>query len=185
MDYKTKEYYRNKVKELAKKTKISEIYIAKKIIELANEYKDDEKKGHIGYYLISNGICKLYKSVGIKSSNIQSKTEEKVKLYIYCKCLLSILLSIGTGLLFYVFSKNIVLSIVEAILIYIPMSEIVVNIIQNILGKTVKPTLIPKMDFSKGVSKENVAMIVIPTIIQSRRKSKRACRKARSFLSCK
>lgn len=35
MDYKTKEYYRNTIKEIAKKTKISEIYIAKKVIELA------------------------------------------------------------------------------------------------------------------------------------------------------
>lgn len=35
MDYKTKEYYRNSIKEIANKTKISEIYIAKKAIELA------------------------------------------------------------------------------------------------------------------------------------------------------
>ena len=34
MDYKTKDYYRNKVKEIAKKTKISEIYIAKKVQSL-------------------------------------------------------------------------------------------------------------------------------------------------------
>lgn len=34
MDYKTKAYYRGKIKELSKKTKISEVYIAKKIVEL-------------------------------------------------------------------------------------------------------------------------------------------------------
>ncbi len=70
MDYKTKEYYRGRVKEIAKKTKISEIYIAKKVVELASsnekiisedyEEKDkktdikDERKKHIGYYLIGN-----------------------------------------------------------------------------------------------------------------------------------
>ncbi len=53
MEYKTKEYYRNRVKEIAKKSKISEIYIAKKTVELAKKEKQDEKKGHIGYYLIS------------------------------------------------------------------------------------------------------------------------------------
>ena len=37
MDFKTKEYYRNKIKEIAEKTKISEIYVSKKVIELANE----------------------------------------------------------------------------------------------------------------------------------------------------
>ena len=33
MEYKTKEYYRNSIKEIAQKTKISEIYIYKKIME--------------------------------------------------------------------------------------------------------------------------------------------------------
>ena len=35
MDWKTKEYYRNKIKEISEKTKISEIYIARKILEIA------------------------------------------------------------------------------------------------------------------------------------------------------
>lgn len=37
MDYKTKAYYRNKIKEISTKTKISEIYIAKKILEISNK----------------------------------------------------------------------------------------------------------------------------------------------------
>ena len=35
MDYKTKENYRNVIKEIAEKTKFSEIYIAKKVVQLA------------------------------------------------------------------------------------------------------------------------------------------------------
>lgn len=58
MDYKTKEYYRNRVKEIAKKTKISEIYIARKIVEIASSHKEDKKQVHIGYYLIDNRIIR-------------------------------------------------------------------------------------------------------------------------------
>ena len=54
MDYKTKEYYRNRIKEIAKKTKISEIYIAKRVLELARIGTNDGKENHIGYYLISD-----------------------------------------------------------------------------------------------------------------------------------
>ena len=49
----TKDEYRSKIKELAKKTKISEIYIAKKALELAtnnlnnNTSKLDNKESHI------------------------------------------------------------------------------------------------------------------------------------------
>lgn len=54
MDYKTKEYYRNVIKEISDKTQISEVYIAKKALELANEnISISEKEGHVGYYLIS------------------------------------------------------------------------------------------------------------------------------------
>lgn len=35
MDYNTKDYYRNVIKEIAEKTKISEIYIAKQVVQLA------------------------------------------------------------------------------------------------------------------------------------------------------
>lgn len=53
MDYKTKEYYRNSVREIAAKTKISEIYVAKKALELAKANGNpNSKEGHIGYYLI-------------------------------------------------------------------------------------------------------------------------------------
>ena len=52
MDYKTKDMYRNEIKKISEKTKISEIYIANKIIEIANK-KVDEKEMHLGYYLIS------------------------------------------------------------------------------------------------------------------------------------
>ena len=51
MDYKTKEEYRNVIKQISEKTKISEIYIANKLIELASK-KENDKKRHIGYYLI-------------------------------------------------------------------------------------------------------------------------------------
>lgn len=53
MDYRTKNYYRNEIKKISEETKISEIYIANRIIELASKSKDDKKR-HIGYYLIQN-----------------------------------------------------------------------------------------------------------------------------------
>ena len=43
MDYKTKDYYRQKIKEISKKTKISELYITKKLLELAHNGKSNSK----------------------------------------------------------------------------------------------------------------------------------------------
>ena len=53
MDFKTKDIYRNEIKKISEETKISEIYIANKIIELSNKQVEDKKR-HIGYYLIAD-----------------------------------------------------------------------------------------------------------------------------------
>ena len=96
MNYKTKEYYRNRIKEIAKKNKISEIYLAKKVLELASNGKADGRENHIGYYLISDGLRNLYKSLKIKdngSNSSKAQILKKVNLYIYSNLLISILLS--------------------------------------------------------------------------------------------
>ena len=184
MNYKTKEYYRNTIKEIANKTKISEIYIAKKGVELAEKANIGEKANHIGYYLISDGIQSLYKALGLTKKDVKKQTKERVNLYIYGTAIISVILSILLGILIYSYSKNIILSTIEAVLIFIPITEIVIKIIQNILTKITKPKLIPKMDLSKGVGKENQTMVAITTIVEDRKKGKRTCRKVRGILSC-
>ena len=69
MDYKTKEYYRGKIKEIANKTNISETYIAKKALKLAESGEAFTKKNHIGYYLIENDED-LYKELNKKINKL-------------------------------------------------------------------------------------------------------------------
>ena len=211
MDYKTKEYYRGKIKEISKKTKISEIYIARKMLELAQENlqecqrnkqqhlientneneqhlqlnqdnvqeQDSEqtetnkskttKKTHIGYYLIDNGINKLYEK--LEYTNKKEKTPQaKTKIYITTIGILTIILSAILSYILNLKIKNTGLAVISFILFLIPSSEVIIQIIQTILSKTVKPKLIPKMDFSNGIDKENSTMVVIPTIVKSKEK---------------
>lgn len=158
MEYKTKEYYRNTIKEIAKKTNMSEIYVAKKVVELCEKEEIGNKKSHIGYYLIDEGKEKLYNKLEYKERIIKNNT--KVKMHIFLIILLTIIFSVAI-------SKSIL-----ALLLIIPMSEIVIQTIQYILGKTVKPKLIPKMDLKDGINKENATFVVIPTIIKSKEKVK-------------
>ena len=192
MDSRTKEYYRNRIKEISKKTKISEIYIARKILELAekselesekenveftakktastcNKYSRQVliKKAHIGYYLIDDGVNQLYDSLRYNASR---KLEEhiKVRIYILTIAIFSILISIGMTSLLDI--KNLSVYILGVILLLIPASEFAIQLMQYILGKFVKPKMIPKLDFSNGIDKENKTMVVIPTILKSKEK---------------
>ncbi len=65
------------------------------------------------------------------------------------------------------------INVISFLLLIIPISELVIQITQYILSKFVKPKLIPKMDFYNGIQKDEATFVVIPTIVSSKRKSKR------------
>jgi hypothetical protein len=76
MDYKTKIDYRNKLKEISKKTKISEIYIAKKCIELSSKNKSLEDLGIIEKWK-KNESSELIENTKInKNLNISEKAKQ-------------------------------------------------------------------------------------------------------------
>ena len=178
MDYTTKEYYRNKVKEISKKIKLSEIYISQKALELAKLVYEQEgtvKRAHIGYYLVGDGIKELYKVLQVNNYNSMNK----VNLYIGGISIISLILSIILAISLR--TRNVVLLILEIILIFIPTSEIVIKIVQTILNKAVKPKLIPKMDFANGIPKEYATMVVIPTVLDSGKKTKELLEKLEVF----
>ncbi len=180
MDYKTKEYYRTKIKEIANTTRISEIYITKKIIELAKQKDIFLKEAHIGYYIIGNGINDLYDALGYKNSR-KMKIRNKVKFYIFSIISLSSILSLVTTLSLKVHQINFGLFLIGFLIFFIPASEIVIQLIQWMLGKFVKPKMIPKLDMQKGIPEEYATMVVIPTILNSSKKTKQLIKKLEVF----
>lgn len=176
MDNQTKEYYRNKIKEISKKTKISEIYITKKMLEIASKKPLGSKQAHIGYYLIDKGRNELYRQLNNKTTR-QMTPEGKTKVYILGITLLSVVLSLGISLFFQPSIQNKGIFVLSFLIFLIPSSELVIQIIQYILSKTVSPKLIPKLDFSHGIDEKNRTMVVIPTIIKSKEKVQELMRK--------
>ena len=173
MDDKTKEYYRTKIKEISKKTKISEIYITKKALELASKKQNSQKNNHIGYYLIDEGINELYNILQYKASR-KMKNNDKVKVYILGISVFSVLLSISI-------SSIIKLNMLTFIIFLIPASEIAIQLVQYILSKIIKPKLIPKIDYTNGIDEEHKTMVVIPTIIKTKEKVQELMKKLEIF----
>ena len=176
MEYNTKEYYRNTIKEIAEKMHMSEIYIAKKTVELCKTENNTEKEKHIGYYLIDKGKNKLYQKLDFNQEKISNNS--KVKIYILSIITFTALISI---LLSQTVSDNFVKYIITLIFLIIPVSELVIQTIQYLLGKVVKPKVIPKMNFEKGIDSPNATFVVIPTIIKSKEKVQELFKKLEVF----
>ena len=171
MDLKTREEYRNSIQEIAKKTKIAEIYIVKKALKLSMEGQENTKESHIGYYLISNGKQKLYEELGQKQKK-QQLIETKVNLYICSIWAISLVIDMFYMSIVENKIKNTAITILFGLFLILPVQEIVVQTIQYVLGKVVKPKLIPKIDLSNGVPESASTFVVIPTILKSKEKVK-------------
>ena len=177
MDYKTKDLYRQAIKEISRKSKISEIYIAKKLLELCKN--ENGKKSHIGYYLFGPNRNIIYEKIGAKKQKIMSR-ENKAKYYISMIAIFTILVSFLL-IFMHINRINLICSIFAFILLLIPVSEFVIQIMQYILSKFVKPKPIPKLDMYDGIDEENATMVVIPTILKSKEKVKELMKKMEVF----
>ena len=173
MDYKSKEYYRAVIEKIAKKTKISELYIAQKCIELAqNGYErmgENSKQSHVGFYLISDGYQSLMNKLLNKKADVQKKRRFSLK-FITSVSIISIIMSCLIGWNLNVHNNNFIVSFFTFLFLIVPIKSIIIKVIQYVSGKVVKPKLIPKLDFYNGIPEEYSTMVVIPTIVKSKEK---------------
>ena len=177
MDYKTKDLYRQAIKEISRKSKISEIYIAKKLLELCKNEKG--KRSHIGYYLFEKNRNIIYEKIGARKQKIMS-TKNRVKYYISMIAIFTIFISFC--LIFRIINRvNFICNIFAFVLLLIPVSEFVIQIMQYVLSKFVKPKPIPRLDLYDGIDEENATIVVIPTILKSREKVKELMKKMEVF----
>ena len=182
MDEESKSYYRGLIEEKARKTKISEIYISEKIIELCLKYKDSNeklkrKKAHVGYYLLTKeGKENLNKILEIKCIK-ELSLKQKSRLYIASNILVPLYFSFVLFLISYVYYQSFVSSLILFFASYLPFAEIFLKIENYILGKFKKPTIIPKMDYDKNIPNDKSTFVVIPTILKSKDKVKEMFKK--------
>lgn len=167
MDYQTKVEYRNVIKLLSQKINLSEIYIAKKCLELAKGRSG--KEAHIGYYLIDKGKEELYELLTGKKQKLFSY-DTKAKLYVSLISLLAIGTTLLTSIWLYKKTTSTLVSILLFLFLLIPIQTIWVQVVQAVLGKLVKPKKIPRLDMQEGIPKEYATFVVIPTILKSKEK---------------
>ena len=162
MDYQSKANYRNAIEEIAKKTKLSEVYVTQKCLEMCNSKKNNEKESeiqkntHVGFYLISDGKAEFLSNLlNKKVKFISYKTKSKI--YVFSIYILTIILTL------LLCTKSWILGL----LCFIPIQNVVTKFLQYILSKIVKTKVLPKLDFQeKGIPKECATMCVIPALLK-------------------
>lgn len=157
MDFPSRDSYRHEVEKLSKKLKISEILVAKKLIECSMEdYK------HIGYYLFRDEKEKLLNKLDHKGA-VSFSYESFYFIFI-----LSVITIIELIMLNYAYSAGVAglaALLLIALAILLPASDIAVSAVNWILVHIKPPAFLPKLELQEGIPEEAAAVVVIPTLL--------------------
>ncbi len=173
MDFATRDSYRHCIENIAKQSKLTEDDIANLAVQLMREHSqkisDDQSCSHIGYYLIGNGLSLLKKKAEIRQT-IQQKLQRHIKKYAFSVYLFSIIIiSISIAAAFYykvqTETDNIWLVGFISFLALLCASQLAISVANFFATLLVKPTLLPRMDFSEEIPQSCSTMVVIPAML--------------------
>ena len=177
MDFPTRDNYRHVVENISKRSKLSENDVAKIAIRLAAEYvqknQQDDRKGHVGYYLIGKGLYETKDAAGIGFSYTDKIAtlfcNNRLLVYLGSIILATIAISTGFILKAYNDTESTWSIILIGILITISSSQLAMSVVNFFSTLLVKPDLLPRMDFSLAIPDEYSTLVVTPAMLTNPR----------------
>jgi cyclic beta-1,2-glucan synthetase len=175
MDFATRDRYRHVVERISKKSKISEEQVARISMQLVQDNtplpEGDQRAGHVGYYLIGAGATQTKKLSKMRVSAMQ-QILQSIKKYDFSVYLFLISI-ITTGICTFIFykvhieTKNIGLLLLISILTLLCASQLAISVVNFFTMLLVKPSILPRMDYSEAIPKSSSTMVVIPAMLTS------------------
>ena len=175
MDFATRDSYRHIIEEIAKNSPLSEEEVAQNAIQLAEGHtlnmSCEDRKAHVGFYLIDNGLKQLEELAKKKNSvfSVLKKIGHRVPLLIYTGSIVLMTVILTTGLLV----KAYALGLhgwrfgLTGILFLLCTSQLAVSLTNWLSTLLIIPKPLPKMDFSKGIPPEFRTLVVIPAMLNN------------------
>lgn len=175
MDFSTRDEYRHVVEELAKRTTLSEREVAKAAIRLSQEAFNlngiNDRKAHVGFYLIDQGLPRLKKAVAFRAPfvDVVRSFLSKFPLFSYLSPIIFITVSITSSLTYLAYSNGLRLSLVVAVSVItlISTSQLAIALVNWLVTILIPSKPLPKLDFSKGIPDNERTLVVVPTLISS------------------
>lgn len=177
MDLDTKNLYREKVAQIAKRSDQSEMEVARSALALAREaeartYHDPKiglRESHIGYYLVAEGAPLLRQRVAYhptfgESLRIWLRTNPDRFLLVGIAVLALIIIS---GVLWLLTPDSTPLGtiLLSMLILAIPSSQAAVEVMNYLTTNLLEPVMLPKMDYSEGIPEDCVTLVAIPTLL--------------------
>lgn len=178
MDFATRDRYRHAIETIAKNSALEEGDVARKAVELARAAAvigsgagKDTRTGHVGYYLIDQGLAELERTAQVRLSGAQAlrRTAGRHSLPLYLGGI-ALFTAIITGILL---TRVLAVGMPEwqllpiGILALLAASQLAGELVNWLASLLVTPHPLPKMDFSEGIPPQSRTLVVVPTLLTS------------------
>ncbi len=171
MDFTTRDRYRHCVEGIAKKTGHSEEFIAQTVLDLAQANNFDHRQGHVGYYLIDEGVALLEREVTYKPKFLEKcyRFVGQHPLSIYLGLVFLIVGGIAYALTRLTYSDGINNGLIFIIGLFaiIASSHLAISMVNFLATIIAKPKPLARLDFSEGIPETARTMVVVPTLLTS------------------
>ncbi|HXB08673.1 MAG TPA: glucoamylase family protein [Puia sp.] len=177
MDFSTRDRYRHVVESIAKNSGLPEKEIAEAVLALAGRSDNGnatvKRSRHVGFYLIDKGLKQTLQATGIRRGPARKlvRMAQKTPFFLYFISILLLTCLIATGIFYLPYSQGIrgrwLLSLV-ALLAVSASAQLAVSLVNWLSTLMVKPKLLPRMDFSKGIPAECRTLVIVPTLLSGK-----------------
>ncbi len=172
MDFHTRDQYRHSVERIAKYSGVPEQDIALMAIECAKEHSDKEgecKSNHVGFYLLGKGTLKIERQAKMKVSVMEGcrKITNRFPLTVYLGTIVILTACVTWLLTVKGYEEGLrgwQLALLSLICVF-AISQLALSVVNWLATLLARPSVLPKMDFSKGIPDEYRTMVVIPAML--------------------
>jgi cellobiose phosphorylase len=162
MDFATRDRYRHVVEAIGQRSRLTEEQIAGLAIGLAEH--GDARASHVGFYLVAQGRPLLERAAQVRRS-FQDALARLCRCFpMFCYLTPILLLTVATTELVIAHTTEIWI----VILGLLAASQMAVAVVNLLVSAFVRPRLLPRMDFSRGIPAEHRTIVVIPSLLSSR-----------------
>ena len=169
MDFATRDHYRHMVERLGRKSRFSEVEIARQAVEFAEEARgrggNDERASHVGYYLIGKGLPQLERVAGLPPSGLQSPVP--LARYLAPVVGIPVALAMIAAAAVRADGWNVSMQVLVGMLALVTASQLAVALVNWLSSLLARPRALPKLDYSEGIPAESRTLVVVPTILTS------------------
>jgi cyclic beta-1,2-glucan synthetase len=175
MDFATRDEYRHAVEHLAKRAGHEETHVASAALDAALRAQrgnsSEWRHWHVGYFLIDKGRIDLERELGyhptIGERLLRAARRHPNRLYLGGIALLSTIAVVALAAAVLSLGGSRAAAFVLATLAILPASELAVGLVNFLVTASIRPQILPKLDFAQQIPPDHQTLVVMPTMLTS------------------